>query len=394
MKYQKIYKYSILALAFFLPISITGSQSIVFLLTLTLLSDCISKKNFSKFKFPHKWVLLILFITPLFSFFNAQDVHIALKWYKRYFYILTIFIIASSYNLSDKRLKKLIGIYVLTASVASFIGVLQPFFGESFELPFNIKTYYVYSKGFISQSNAFAEIMTYSSIIAIYLLKKSEKGIQKIVVSIGIFTMYFSVIFTRARVSIILLSLILLISIPYVLKKKSIYFFSVLIVLLAVLSPLSDRIFWRFDQVLTKKSPRIELWKQSVEIFKENPIIGCGFGDLQSALKKREGKIENKKILDLTHAHNNILDVATTSGLVGLSGFLIFWLFIFKDLINEIKYTTGKKQLFVAILVALTAFHIVGFVNCNYKTSITSFQIYLFLGIFYGIKNQRNYKLQ
>lgn len=386
MNYTKVYKYLILALAFFLPISITGTQSIVLLLTITLFIECLNKKTINNIKVPHIWLLLLLLITPAFSLINADNLHIALKWYKRYFYILTIFIIASSYNLNDKNLKKLLGIYVLIASVASVIGVLQPFIGKSFEMPFNIKTYYIYSTGFISQSNAFAEIMTYSAIVAIYMLKISEKTNQKILLSIGIITMYFSVIFTRARVSIVLLSVLILFSIPFVLKKKSLYFFTILIIILSLLNPLSDRIFWRFDNIISKKSSRVELWKNSLEIFKENPIIGCGFGDLQSALLKRKNKIDNKKILKLTHAHNNILDVLTTSGIVGLSGFLLFWFFIFKDIFCEIKNSnTDKKLFYITILAILTSFHIVGLINCNYKTSITSFQLYLFLGIFYGI---------
>lgn len=386
MNNEKVSKYLLFFLAVSLPISISGSQIAILLLTFTIIYRIIKEKSLNSLVIPHPWILFILLIAPAFSLLNAENMDFALKWYKRYVYILTIFIVASSFRLSENKTKKLIGAYVLTASVAAVIGILQPFIGKSFELPFNIKTYYVFSTGFISQSNAFAEIMTYSAIAAIYLLKIAYRNNEKILLSTGLIAMYFSVIFTRARISILLLSALLLTSIPIILKKKSIYFFSIILIIILCLSPISKRVFWRFDTILSIHQSRVELWEKSFEIFKEYPLVGCGIGNLHNNLEKKKETIKNKKILDLTHAHNNILDFMATMGLVGTFSFILFWFIIFKDIIEKIRTSTMEnKPIFIAIFTILSAFHFIGIINCNYKTSITSFQLYLFIGIFYGI---------
>jgi len=385
MNIKNITKYLLLVLAVCLPVSISGSQVIIFSLILVLIAEIIMTKNLRCLQIHHKWIVLILLITPILSLVNAESMDLALKWYKRYFYVLFIFVIASSFYNSETSSKKTISIYVLFSTAAAVIGVLQPFLGKLFELPFNIKTYYIFSTGFISQSNSFAEIMTYSAIAAIYLLYLTKDKNQKVLLSISVIIMYFAIIFSRAKISIILLSLIILVSIPFVLKKQSAYFFAVLIGILLIMSPYTNRIFWRFDKLHLSKQPRIELWSNTYEIFKEHPIIGCGIGNFEKKLVKRKKLIKNQKILTLTHAHNNIFDVFTTMGIIGGLAFLLFWGVVFKDLVVEIKNSSEQnKVFFIMVFVILLSFHLVGMVNCNYKTSITSFQLYLFLGMFYG----------
>jgi len=389
MDFSKSFKYLLTALAFCLPVSISGVQFMLVALLMLLLYLAFTEKTFRKCIVPHRRLLLFLLVAPLFSLINAQDIAVALKWYKRYCYILSIVVIASSFVQSKEKEEFILSGYVLAASGAAVVGILQPFLGKSFELPFNIKTYYVFSTGFVSQSNAFGEIMTFSAIAALYLLYTTTQKHQRILLSTGIISMFLATIFSRARASIAVFTIILLIFIPYILKKHSIYFFSVIFIIMLMLSPYTERIFWRFDNILSSGNARIELWEKSLETFSEHSIVGCGIGNLKDCLLKKANTIKNKRILKLKHAHNNLIDMLATTGLVGFLAFILFWFAVFKDIIIQIKYSTGdRKALYIAILTVVIAFHLVGMVNCNYKTAITAFQVYLFIGMFYGIKEK------
>jgi O-antigen ligase len=298
-------------------------------------------------------------------------------------------VIASSFVQSKEKENFILSGYVLSASTAAAVGVLQPFFGKSFELPFNIQTYYVFSTGFVSQSNSFAEIMTFSTIAALYLLYTTTKKHQKILLATGIIIMFLATIFSRARASITVFAIILIIFIPFILRKDAFYFFGIIFAIMLILSPYTKRIFWRFDNILSSSGSRVELWEKSLEVFYKHPVIGCGIGNLQNNLLQKRDTIKHKKILSLTHSHNNLIDLLSTTGTLGFIAFVLFWGAVIKDIIVQIKNSTdNQKALHIAILTAVIAFHLVGMVNCNYKTAITAFQVYLFVGMFYGLKEK------
>jgi len=73
---------------------------------------------------------------------------------------------------------------------------------------------------------------------------------------------------------------------------------------------------------------RLEMWRDSVRIWKENPLIGTGVGDFKYDRKHFYNKGESHKGISYVHAHNIYLDVLATSGLVGIIGMLLLVLII------------------------------------------------------------------
>lgn len=73
---------------------------------------------------------------------------------------------------------------------------------------------------------------------------------------------------------------------------------------------------------------RLEMWRDSIRIWKENPILGTGIGDFREDRLQfvREGTSFVKQ--DFGHAHNIYFDLLATTGLVGLLATLIFLLYI------------------------------------------------------------------
>ena len=78
---------------------------------------------------------------------------------------------------------------------------------------------------------------------------------------------------------------------------------------------------------------RVELWRDSVTIWKAHPIIGTGIGDYYRDVRKliNDGRSNSQR--DFGHAHNIYFDALAISGLVGL-----FALFIFVQIIPFLMF--------------------------------------------------------
>ena len=81
---------------------------------------------------------------------------------------------------------------------------------------------------------------------------------------------------------------------------------------------------------------RIYVWKSDKQMILDHPIIGVGPGLWgKKYVEQYQLKEETQ---NLGHSHNNILQITSESGLLGLIGFLGFSIFMFcKSLINYIK---------------------------------------------------------
>ena len=80
---------------------------------------------------------------------------------------------------------------------------------------------------------------------------------------------------------------------------------------------------------------RIYVWKADKQMIMDHPVIGVGPG-LWGKKYKEEYKLE-KETQNLGHSHNNILQIASESGILGLIGFLGFSIFaIYKSVKNYI----------------------------------------------------------
>ena len=87
------------------------------------------------------------------------------------------------------------------------------------------------------------------------------------------------------------------------------------------------RVYLEHPEKFSSVGVRLEMWSDSIAIWKEHPIIGTGIGDFKR--DKLELFIQGKSNLksDFGHAHNIYFDILATAGIVGLIGLLYFALF-------------------------------------------------------------------
>jgi len=74
---------------------------------------------------------------------------------------------------------------------------------------------------------------------------------------------------------------------------------------------------------------RLEGWKTSIAIIKEKPLLGSGPANFSLAFSPHKTLEYVRSVgseMVQGHAHNDIIQAAVTTGLVGLSAYLFFWL--------------------------------------------------------------------
>jgi len=111
----------------------------------------------------------------------------------------------------------------------------------------------------------------------------------------------------------------------------------VMIVILLNLEPVKRRIdiaitqYDSYSQDNTQINPmseRLEMWKDSISIWQENPILGTGIGDFKSARSNLYSEGLSNLKMPYGHAHSIYFDMLASAGLLGITSLLIFVLII------------------------------------------------------------------
>jgi len=95
---------------------------------------------------------------------------------------------------------------------------------------------------------------------------------------------------------------------------------------------------------------RPTLWKNSLGIFREHPLVGAGMGSFVMAYPRHETEVSD---LVTEHAHNDYVEALTETGLLGglliLAAMVLFIQIIFRNLVIQLRYEPGWIQLGGAI---------------------------------------------
>jgi len=86
---------------------------------------------------------------------------------------------------------------------------------------------------------------------------------------------------------------------------------------------------------------RLELWKGSLMIFKERPLLGTGTGNFESSIKRLITEKKLKEMPYTMHAHNIFFQALATRGLIGFVITIGFFATLVKWGIKEIREHGG-----------------------------------------------------
>lgn len=109
----------------------------------------------------------------------------------------------------------------------------------------------------------------------------------------------------------------------------------------------------------TSSGARLEMWKASYEIIKENPIIGVGKGNFK---KYKQVLIDQGKIVEYVavfdHPHNEYLANFVELGLIGLLSFMLIFFTSVKYFLNIMKdKRTNHREMIIALSGMLVVLH-------------------------------------
>ncbi len=103
------------------------------------------------------------------------------------------------------------------------------------------------------------------------------------------------------------------------------------------------------DQV---SSGRLELLNTSFEVWQISPIIGIGANNFRKmGMAETDGTTIQG--IQVVHSHNEFIESLVTTGIIGFSLFVVFFISCFKKLSNLLKAYHDKKEYFNLLLFCL-----------------------------------------
>lgn len=123
---------------------------------------------------------------------------------------------------------------------------------------------------------------------------------------------------------------------------------------------------------------RILMWQSAWNMFKDHPILGVGLGQYKENYQQKYISPEAKEP-QLSHAHNNFLQMLAENGIVGFVGFAImFGYIVFKNLIDWFRTRNAYALMIVSATVCLL---LQGFTEYNVGNSAVIKMYWLVLGL-------------
>ena len=186
-----------------------------------------------------------------------------------------------------------------------------------------------------------------------------------------------------------------LISLPFILQSKKLFMgFASVVVILGLVLANNASFMKRFDSIADTKHnwsnvSRFIIWDTAYDIFKEHPVLGIGLGSFAKEYKntvvdrtlKRNVHLEEwqkQHLKDLSHAHNNFLQMLGENGLVGFVGYVLtFGYILWRNIKN---YFVNKNPYALIIAGSTGALVLQGLTEYNFGNGAVMKLYWLVLG--------------
>jgi O-antigen ligase len=204
--------------------------------------------------------------------------------------------------------------------------------------------------------NDFASFLVAVFFINLGMLFKTKKPWLKMILGFLGFLVIADILFTGSR-GAWLSFLLAIFPLGFILyrKKQTNLIYMLCIVsffILAVfwLTPLTDRLFYSFK--MGGDSDRLKIWRISLLMLKDSPLLGKGIGLFMDYLPKYA-------YIGAEYAHNCYLQILVETGIIGLLPFLLFLGTIITQ--GLVKIIRNFDELFLGLFSAFIAFLIHSF---------------------------------
>jgi len=265
---------------------------------------------------------ILFFLWAVFGLFFTLDFKNTLHDLRGHLlkYLIIFYLLVNYFN-SQKKLEIISWIVIASATIFSFGALIQYYFIEGF--PFSARLGGTFRGEMTTDYLGFITI--FGICLSLHFLYKSKNIFYKILLVSCFFIMSITTLLTQSRGS--LLGLLAALVILCFHNKKNIIFIIITIFIIILMPGIKERII--MDGFT--KDIRIKMNRLTIEVIKDHPIVGIGFGmeiygnknvlDLEKLNKQLPLEYQQNGVI-VASPHNTILDIAVRTGVVGLVLFL------------------------------------------------------------------------
>lgn len=361
-----------------------GAINIGLGLTLVItLMERIIKFDFKDFNKKLFFLFSIFFISTIVSYVDSINLLNSIDYIDILLYPFLIIAIITFNNFSNKEVKYFTIFIVGSIFVNMIYGLYQYRLG--------IKR--VNGNVFVME---FATLVGFLSIfLFVYLINNKFNIKYKIPLVILFFTTILAIIFSGTRGVWVAFPLALIFILIIINKKYIIYFLIFIILGTAfIFIFLPDYYFERMISIFDltnnrSNTTRLYLWQGALSIFLDHPINGIGLNNFSSIIK--EEQYYNKDMVSTAHAHNNILQLAAETGILGVASFLYLVYKISFMLYEYIKKTSNKlfQSYYIFVLGSFILYNLQGLTEYNLEDKYTTFIIWILISFSFKIYNNQ-----
>ena len=347
---------------------------------------------------------LLLLASFAVSIPYSVNYHEGFSEIKRWVCLIILFLLASQINWTHNRLQRVIKITTTVSFLIATYAILEYFEIIPF-YPCGFEKNRLYS--FFGHQNILAQYLSITILWNLSIATSGSKSKTRIMYLICIIISTIALLLTFCRGAIIATTIgwVFFLSIYITQKIKNntnnttfltlrnkkkliilvlsvVASFLILAVILLGKTPIyHEKTTKRISNLIKRgDSLRFILWKDSINMMLSSPIKGIGLGNYFIVYPKF--KTGNWKWLTVD-PHNELLHIVTETGIIGLSGVIIFLIIVIKYILKKIVYNfnTEIKFYLLAITSGCIATVIDSLISYDFHSSTSSLYFFVGLGI-------------
>lgn len=326
---------TLLALFFFsFPLPVAWQQTVLFLLLVLLGVHCWHERRWPPTLLDRP--LFLLFGTFLLSSLFSPAVGNSLLGYRKLWLVGAFFITATLIQ-KPKEIERLVSLLAIMASVVAAYGIVQHYTGIDLNKqlrgkPPSLDPFWFGRdegfriKGFHPSGITFAHSLLFPlTFVTVWLSCVGLSIRQRLLLAVGWGLMAFALLFSLTR-GVWLAYLVVLFLLGVIRGGKTLVGVTGGAIVLGVFlmtagAGVQERLQSTFN--LVQNLPRSQIWQANIEMIKERPVLGWGYGNYRQF---RAPFYERHPQANHTgHAHNTFLQIGVDGGLIGLAAFLFFF---------------------------------------------------------------------
>lgn len=347
---------------------------------------CIKEpKNFLSIEFAKPYIrgIYIFFIFLFLLIFTSPEIMISANEYWNHFRRLGPFILGMFFVSNRKQVLWLAGLLFLSLMINNIFAIYN-----QLNLLFNTGGWgrtFGFEKNIIVLAGLL--LITIPSLFILILSNKTKK-LFKYLLSFCLVISLVTLLMNGTRAAWFITIFFMMI-IPFiVVKSKRNLFFLISIIMLFIIgigvstSTINQRIISSFDMQHTSNKGHYLVVRDSLEMIKDNPLIGVGIGRFKTVLNQSYASPELSEISrgKYNHAHNNIIFILAETGLIG--GIAFCYMFGSLFFYSWKKWKNDKDIIALIFFFATLAITLQGILETSFRLHIV-IKIYYFLLLLY-----------